>query len=409
MSTKLAWRNLWRNKRRTLITGASIMFAVFFAVLIQSMNKGSHEYMIDNMARFHTGFIQLQDSRFEEEPSLDNAFELDQELLETVQSAHSGIDFLVPRIETFMLAASDAHTRGAMVMGIETDQEHQLNELRNNLREGRFFEPGDGSVVLGEGLARRLNIAVGDSLVLLGQGRFGMTAAGMFPVAGLMNHPMFEMNDQIIYMSLPDLQWLVSAEGMVTTLLVTPQRVRDTDLVADALRSMELTVDDGEFSVKTWPEMMPELLQAIEFDMASAYVMSGILYIVIAFGLFGTILMMTLERLREFGVLLSIGMKRASLAVVLFLESLLIGVIGVLAGATVSFIVVIYFYHNPIPLTGDLAAAIMDFGFEPVLPFHFSVSLFLNQAIVVLLLSTLICLYPVFRVFRMDVLQASKS
>ena len=409
MSTKLAWRNLWRNRRRTLITGASIMFAVFFAVLIQSMNKGSHEYMIDNMARFHTGFIQLQDSRYEEEPSLDNAFEMDQDLLETIQSAHPDIDFLVPRIETFMLVASDAHTRGAMVMGIEKEKEHQLNKLLNNLQEGRFFESGDGSVVLGEGLAKRLNVAVGDTLVLLGQGRFGMTAAGMYPVAGLMKHPMFEMNDQIIYISLPDLQWLVSAEGMVTTLLVTPHRVRDTDIVAEALRSMEFSVDEAEFRVKTWPEMMPELLQAIDFDMASAYVMSGILYIVIAFGLFGTILMMTLERLREFGVLLSIGMKRASLAVVLFLESLFIGVIGVMAGSVVSFIVVIYFYHNPVPLTGDLAAAIMDFGFEPVLPFHFSGALFFNQAVVVLLLSTLICLYPVTRVLKMDVLQASKS
>jgi putative ABC transport system permease protein len=407
MNAKLAWRNLWRNRRRTLITGASIMFAVFFAVLIQSMNRGSHEYMIDNMARFHTGFIQLQDSRFESEPSLDNVFEMDDALFERIAETHPNISFLVPRLETFMLAASEQQTRGAYVMGIEADLEHQLNGLKDHLKSGRFFTPGEGAVVMGEGLAGRLDVAVGDTLVLLGQGRFGTTAAGKFPIAGLVKHPMFEMNDQRVYMSLPDLQWVVSAEGMITTLLVTPERVRDTDGVAASVR--ESMTENGEFTVKTWPELMPELLQAIEFDMASAYVMSAILYIVIAFGLFGTILMMTLERVREFGVLLSIGMKRPSLSLVLFLESLLIGVIGVLAGCFISFLVVFYFYHHPIPLTGDLAAAIMDFGFEPILPFYLSGSLFLEQAVIVLLLSTLICLYPIIRVFRMDVLQASKA
>lgn len=407
MYLKLAWRNLWRNSRRTMITISSIIFAVVFALMATSVNKGSHNQMIDNMARFSTGFIQVQDSLFKDEPSLDNAIPFDRSFADEIMQADSRIDFLTPRMQTYMLAAGEDITRGAIIIGIDLEKEHRLNQIKDQLVQGVFFEPGGGTVVMGDGLASRLHLSAGDTLVLLGQGRFGMSASGKYVVSGLIRHPITEMNNMLIYISLPDAQWLLSAEGYVTSLLVTPTQVRFSESVAASIRE-QLSGNSG-LRVLSWPELMPELLQAIEFDMAGTYVFTGILYIVIGFGLFGTILTMTLERLREFGLLLSLGMGRLQLASVVFMETVMISSIGVLFGTAIGFLILYYFYLNPIQLTGDAADAILDYGFEPILPFSIAPELFYTQGIIVFVIAMVICIYPLMKIRRLNILEAARS
>ena len=405
MYLKLAWRNIWRNKRRTLITVSSVMFAVVFALFLESLERGAHNVMIDNMTQFHTGYIQVQDYRFEDEPSLDNAFYYDDSLSDQVTGLEP-VEYTIPRIETFMLAAGAEVTRGAFVMGIDVDREDQLNDLKDRLTEGRFFEPGDGTAVVTEGLANRLNLAVGDSLVLLGQGRFGMTASGLYEISGLLRHPTREMNNQLVYLSLPDAQWLLSADDHITALLVTPNRVRDTESIARQLRS---ELENEELAVFTWRELIPELVEALEFDQAQSRLMMGILYVVIGFGIFGTILTMILERMREFGILLSVGMQRIKLAFVVFIETFFITIMGVLAGFALGIFPILYFYFNPIELGGEMEEVVAEFGIEPILPTAIAPDIFLWQGLMVFILTTIICLYPTIKILTLKILEASRQ
>ena len=406
MYLKLAWRNIWRNKRRTLITVSSVMFAVVFALFVESLERGAHDLMIDNMTRFHTGYLQIQDYRYEDEISLDNAFYYDESLDENVRNSADHVSFTIPRIETFMLAAGSEQTRGAMVMGIDLDGEHGLNDLRDRITDGRFFQPGEGTAVLGEGLAGRLDLAVGDTLVLLGQGRFGMTAAGMYEVTGLLRHSIREMNNQLVYLSLPDAQWLLSADNHITSLLVTPEHVRHVESVAASLRN---GLDNDELRVLTWQEMMPELLEALEFDRLSTRVMMIILYVVIGFGIFGTILTMTLERLREFGILLSVGMHRLKLALVVFIETVTISILGVLSGFMLGFFVILYFYYNPIRLDASMEELIQEWGMEPIMPTAIAMDIFLWQGLVIFILTTFICFYPAIKIFTLNILDSARK
>ncbi len=403
---KLAWRNIWRNKRRTMITVSSIMFAVVFALFVESIERGAHDLMVDNMTRFHTGYMQVQDYRYKNEPSLDNAFYYDNDISDWIGENGHRIAFAIPRIETYMLAAGEEQTRGAIVMGTDLAGENRLNDLSDRLVEGRFFDSGDATVVLGDGLAHRLELAVGDTLVLLGQGRFGMTASGKFEVAGLIRHPLRDMNNQIVYISLPDAQWMLSAEDHITALLVTPDHVRHTETVAEMLRS---GFDNVELRVLTWPEMMPELLEALAFDRASTRVMMVILYVVIGFGIFGTILTMTLERIREFGILLSVGMQRLKLALVVFIETFLISVIGVLTGFVLGFFVILYFHYNPIHLGGDMEAVVQEWGIEPIMPAALAPDIFMWQGMIIFFLATVICLYPGIKIFTLNILNSARN
>ncbi len=401
---KLAWRNLWRNKRRTIITITAIMFAVLAAVFMQSINRGSYEVMIDRMVSFNTGYIQVQDYRFDDESSLDNSFYYDEELRDKILNADWRIDKIVPRIETFMLAANDVSTRGAVVLGIDPDKEHEFNEIRNILSDGRFFEAGEQSVVLGQGMANRLQLSVGDTLALMGQGRFGMSASGLFEITGIVDHPIRDFNNQVVYLPLDTAQELLSAYDHVTSVLITLQNERHTNPVAASLKS---ALDGGELVVYTWPELMPEILELMEMDLAVPRLLTVVLYIVIGFGFFGTVLTMTMERLKEFGVLLSIGLKRLGLASVLFLETLLFSLMGVLFG--LGFAWSILKLIDPINLSGEAAQAVIDLGFDPVIPMSFSPDQFYTQGFYVFIIAMIVFLFPLIKISRLNILEAARS
>lgn len=405
MYLKLAWRNLWRNKRRTLITVSSIMFAVVAALFVESLGEGTRQQLLDNMTGFQTGYIQIQDYRYEDEPSPDNAFLFDDNLEQKILTTHQDIEFLIPRIETFMLAAGEEITRGTMVMGIDIEKEHRFNEIREQLSSGEFGEPGEQKAVLGEGLANRLNLAVGDTLALLGQGRFGVMASGLFEVSGLIDYPIRDLNNQIVYLSLEDAQWMLSAEERITNLVVVPKNPENINTLAQSLSE---TVHENQLTVLTWEEMMPELIEAIEFDELSGRVMLWILYVVIGFGIFGTILTMTLERKREFGILLSVGMYRTKLALVVFIETFFISILGVLSGFALGSAVILYFYLNPIEFSGDMADLMHDFGFEATMEVTFSPEIYMLQGSAILIITLIICLYPSLKIARMDILESKK-
>jgi putative ABC transport system permease protein len=401
----LAWRNLWRNKRRSFITISSVLFAVLLAIVFYSMEQGSYERMIDTMVKYSTGYVQVQDMLYQDEPSIDNSLLYDENLEDVIVSLGSLIDYTVPRIQNFALIATENQTRGSMLMGIDPGREQLLNKLHDDLVAGHFITRDDQDIVLAEGLANILNVQVGDTVVLLGQGFQGSTAAGKYMVKGLVNLKLPELNNNIIYMSLPAAQWFYMADNRLTALIVMPQNPKHAQVIVNQLNA---SLDQEWYTAISWEVMLKDLLTLMKFDMAGTMIMLLILYIVIAFGLYGTILTMMIERMREFGMLLSLGMKRGQLAMMSLIETLMISFTGAIAGMLVAIPIVMWFYHNPIKLTGELADAIIEYGFEPVLPFSGDPGIFYTQAKIVLVISLFIGLYPVFKMFRLNIMTAKQ-
>jgi len=158
-----------------------------------------------------------------------------------------------------------------------------------------------------------------------------------------------------------------------------------------------------------WQEMLPDLMQAKQLDSAGNVIVYIILYLVIAFGIFGTILMMTKEREYEFGILISIGMRRARLGAVIWLETIMLGLLGALAGILASVPIVYYFHVNPIRFSGDYAGALEKFGFEPIFPAEFAPHIFLTQAIVVFVVTSLLALYPLLKIRKLQPVEAMRD
>ena len=166
-------------------------------------------------------------------------------------------------------------------------------------------------------------------------------------------------------MELKTCQEFLGAENKLTSLVVN---VADNDAMKRTLKKLKQEIH-SPYSVMSWEEMQPEVVQQIEGDRAGGVIMKAILYIVIAFGILGTIMMMIAERKREFGVMISIGMQKKKLAVILFFETIFIGLLGIITGILVSLPLIILQSQHPIPLSGQAAQTMEEFGFEPFMFF----------------------------------------
>ncbi len=403
---KLAWRNLWRKKRRTFITVSSVMFAVVLAIAMMSLIEGTRELFVESVVSQTTGHLQIQDVMYHDEPSMDHTLEYGEEVYSTLEKHSDLIDYTVPRIQGFCLGAKDMGTRGVFVMGIIPGKENRMNNLSSRMVEGEMFSDNDDYAVIAEGVANLLELSIGDTIVLIGQGFQGMSAAGKFKVGGIIEFPMPEQNNTMVYLPLQEAQWFFAAPERLTNLIIMAENESNINTLAQNLSD---DLDSEWFAVKTYEELMPDVLQAFETRDAQVRLFSWILYIVAGFGIFGTIIMMIHERLREFGILLSIGLKRAQLAIICLFETLFISVIGVLSGIVVGFPIMYWLNKNPIQVGDDLAEVMLDMGFEPVMPFSIAPDIFIYQATTIFIIAIVVGLYPVRKVFKLDMISAARK
>jgi putative ABC transport system permease protein len=465
----IAWRNLWRNRRRTLITVASVFFAVFFALIMRSLQLGAYGHMFRNVIESYTGYLQIQHQDFWDNKTIDNLFPFTDELKQAV-TGNSNVTDAVPRFESFALASSGTLTKGVLVMGIDPEKESLISKVKQRLVRYRltgtaienlksqalpervkrrldlfagnsytgtgmleadldlnekeaaqvtgvierytsfsngYFEPGKPEALVGDRLARYLNLSIGDTIVLIGQGYHGTSAAAKFRIAGIVRLPTPDIDNSIVYLPLSVCQDFYNAPEMLTSLALTVKNKKDRD-IERTISSIGAALE-APLRVVGWREMNELLINQMDADSKTGIIMIDILYLVIAFGIFGTVLMMTAERRREFGVLVAIGMQKSKLAAVVSLEMLYIGLLGIAAGVAVSVPVIIIGLYNPIRLTGDLAKMYEDFGIEAIIPFLPVDTYFLWQSLVVAVIVMIAVIYPVRKIYKMKVVNSLKA
>ena len=401
----LAWRNIWRNKRRSFITIGSITFAVLLACLMRSMQLGMYERMIENAARFYTGYIQIHDKGYWDEKIIDNSFDNNQDLLRLIESTE-GVEVAVPRVESFALASFGMQTKGSYVLGIDPEKEHMLTLVKDKIIRGEYLNGSEKAIMVAEGLAEYLRVDVGDTVVLISQGYHGANAAGLYPVKGIMKFPVPEQNNMTVYLPLNEAQWFYDVSERLTSISLVVDQAKNVDRI---VKDIEGRVDLEALEVMGWEDMMPDLVQGIEIDNISGKVMLWVLYTVIGFGMFGTFLMMTQERMYEFGVMMSIGMKRRIMQLIIFLEMALMSSIGVLVGVGISLPILTYFYYNPIYFEAAYAEAFESFNVEAAYFFSLEPSLFYSQAYAVFFMALILGFYPLMVIFKLKPVDAMRE
>lgn len=401
---QLAWKNLWRNRVRSMITIAAIFFAVLLSVLTNSFKSGIFDNLVKNLVGLYSGYLQVHQKGYWDNQILDNSLETSAGLVKKLL-ANKNVSAVSARLESFALASSGEITKGCLVIGIQPQEEDKITRPASKLVQGDYLHPHDKGVLVAEGLLKRTKLQVNDTIVLLGQGFHGSTAAGKYPIRGVLRFGLTDINDKLIYMPLPLAQELYGAENRATSYTLSLKNEKHLAETANVLKSAL----DSNYEIMTWEEMMPDIKQHIVADTRNMFIVQAILYLLISFGIFGTLLMMMAERKYELGMLVAIGMSKFNLAILLLLESVLTVFLGSILGILTSIPIVYFFNKNPIRIGGDIAKAYEQFGFEAVFPTYIQADNFISQGIVVLCIGLVLSLYPVIEVIRLNPVKAMKK
>ncbi len=346
----VAWRNLWRNARRTWLTAAGIAFTVLLIVFSMSFQQGAYVQMIGNATALLNGHLQIQNRGFVEDRRIEQTVEGASRLLEQLDR-QPGVESVAPRVEAFALVSTEERAFGARVLGVDPERERRTVRFFDRVAEGRMFEGGEEAVV-GEILAGNLGTGVGGEIVLLGTGREGGVAALALTVVGLFRT------------GIPDLD-----RGTVAAPLAT---VRDAFGLGDeahtlVVRSTEITASAGlagdlndrlppPLVARNWDEVMPDVRQGIELDRVGGYFIYGFIVIVVVFSVVNSFIMTVFERTREFGVLRAIGMRPGRIVLMVQIEAVFLWALGAGIGLGLALPIVLWLEIYGFYLGDDVAA-----------------------------------------------------
>lgn len=399
---KLSWRNLWRNKRRTLITATAVAFAVMLAIAMRGIQLGTYEVNIRYVAELFSGYLQIQSPGYQDNPSLQKSFRYDEFLIEILDQ-HPRIVNHAPRVIADGLVSYRDNSLGAALIGIDPQRELNTSEITKKIYTGHFIESTTSTnIVIGYKLLENLHAKIGDEIVVLAQGYDGSLGNQKFTIIGTLKTGSAEIDAMAIFMGIETAQELVTLYGKCNTIAIRLEKLSDISDVRDDLAPL---LHERNLDVLPWSEVMPDLKQAIELDNISGLLFLAILLLVVAFGITNTVLMSVTERFREFGIVLSLGMPQITLVSIVILETIFIAFIGVGIGNILAAGINTYIVHNPIVFSGEFEAIYAEYGFLPRIESSLEPTIFVNHTLIILLVALFAAIYPLIKVFRLEPLK----
>ncbi len=473
MTWRLAWRGVWRNPRRTGLTLAAVAFAVFLVVFLVAMADGVHSRMIEDGVRMASGHLQVARAGYLDNRTLEYSLQPDAELEATLRGA-PGVQGVARRVFGAALLSAGDSTRGAMLLGVDPRHEASVSSLPERLSQGAFLPDHVARpVVLGRTLAQALDVSPGDQVLLYSNTYTLENAYELFEVSGLVRLPDPTLERSMALVRLSDAQRFfllgerisefalladnapavhglqrylesalagrlaaaprpvaaagtgaginataaagtgagiyAAAAGTETVLAATAGTGSGVVLAAIPAGAAVATAHET-IELNPWNRIMPELEQFIWLDDASMYIMLLILVVVVGFGILNTILMSVLERQRELGVLLALGLPPGAIFRTIYAESLILAGLGLGIGLLLVLPAVYWLAENPIPLSGEDMEMMMEMvGIEPVLDFELRRRTLPGAGLLIFGVAALASLYPAVKASRARPVDALRS
>ena len=335
---RLAWRNLWRHRRRTWLTVGAMVFCNVLLIFLIALQLGSYDMMIRNSLGPVTGHAQVQHSDYREEGKMRQTVHAAEALAQDIRAV-PGVASVAVRAIGFALASSEERSYGIQLTGVQPAFETQVSTLPGMVSQGRYLQPDSvDEIVIGSVLARNLRVGPGDELVFIGSARDGSTAAAAATVVGIVETGFEDADRAMAQVHLDWFQEVFAMGDQAHAIVIRVPRLEDLPGTLPAIRAV---MPEGDSPVLLdWEQLEPGLRQAITSDMTSAWFMYLVLIFLVAFSVLNTQLMSVMERTREFGIMLSLGMRPGVLARLVGMETLLLSALGlglgVLGGAILT-------------------------------------------------------------------------
>lgn len=408
INVKIAWRNIWRNPRRTILTICAIAFASLLLVFMLSFQFGSYEAMINTSVKIQTGHLQVQADEYQEKKNIRYVVQNPSgvaAILDTIPD----VEAYTFRGQAFSLISSNERTYGVAVSGIDPVREAKVSRLKSLIREGAFLSKSDtNQALLGKLLAQNLRVKIGDELTVVGQGRDGSIAATVVQVKGIFSSGIRDLDRTAIHIPLKTFQEVYSMQGAVHEVVIIAEALRDIAGIKNAILTGLPSLESKKpLRVLDWDELMPGLRQSIEMDLISGLIFYLLLVLVVAFSILNTFLMAVFERTREFGVLMAIGTKPGRLTKVLLIESMTLTVIGIVAGISIGSLITLYFQTHGIDFSGA-SELLSQFGITGRMYPKLSLLSAISGPLAVLIITFFAALYPAIKVRMLQPVEAMR-
>ncbi|MFP4064319.1 MAG: ABC transporter permease [Bacteroidales bacterium] len=395
---KIAWRNIWRNKKRSLVimvaialglTGGNFISATYMGLMNKTV-KENIEKQLSHIQLHHPDFIADRNLKYQ----IPDAQRIAREVRRI-----PGIQSVAERTCLDGMAASPHLTAGVKITGVIPSREIKTTHFDEQIVEGTYFtEEGRlPSIIIGRELAEDMQSSVGSRIVLTFQDTEGELINASFRVEGIFQATATSFERGTIFVKSNDIKEIIGKEQIFTEIALSLQQ---EDLLEDIAKTLRQQYPD--LSVRTWGELAPDLEFVAEITEKSLLMITAIILLGVAFGILNTILMSVLERTRELGMLMSIGMKRIRVFSMVVLETILLSLTGGAAGLTASFMLVSFLQQRGMNLSSIGGEALRDFGFSPFIYPELDAIYYLKVTAMVVVFAILAAIYPARKATRLE-------
>jgi ABC-type lipoprotein release transport system permease subunit len=401
MLIRLAWRNLWRRKRRTLITALSIAIGVALCIFFTGLSDGMYGRIISMATRLGSGHLVVESPDYRDDQDLENSLVAGDDLIDLITGQPS-VEGYSLRISGPGILSSSYGTVGGGFDAVQPELDREVSLLANKIVEGHYLESGS-DIIVGSEVVRKLKVKLGGKVVLTTQDRDGETVQELFRVAGIFRTSSPMLDGFYFQITLAKAQKMLGmAPGEVTQLGIYLTDKSQMEQVTAALES------SGELAgavVVPWQQVLKDLADYIKVDNAFNYVFQVLLFLVILAGVLNTVLMSVMERTYEFGVLLSIGMSRLRLMALVLIECAMLGAVGTAAGAVLGWLENAILKRHPIELELS-SSSVGGFFFEPSLMMNIAAFHFVFTLSAVFVLILVVGIYPAWKAGQVEPVEA---
>ena len=403
MYLQIAWRNIWRNPRRTTVIMLAVIIGVWNMIFLGALQRGTENGMIKNGISTLTGHIQIHHKGYRNDPVIENS-------ITDPDSVKVALDTVLPpeavwtsRVRVNAVASNARHTSGATLVGIDPDQEAGISFIGQAVKQGRYLKPDDvHGIVVGNALVDKFETKIGHKLVLMSPSADGEIASRAFRIVGIFKAEMQATEKQFVFVTRSAAQEMLKLGNGVSEISVLLSDHRNNGHVATGLKS---ELPSEIYEVDTWQELLPLLMAYLKLSDGFIYIWYVVVFIAMGFGIVNTTLMAVFERMREFGLLKSLGMKPRKIIGEVLLESFFLLITGMTVGNILAFLSVFALSDCGIDLSA-LAAGAEYVGISRVLYPVLQIKDIIMANLVVLVLGLLVSLYPAAKAARFTPVEA---
>jgi len=404
MYLQLAWRNIWRNPRRTLVILTAIVIGIWSMILICSLMRGMTDQMVKNSISRLTGHIQIHHRDYRSDPVIENSITDPQKVQSLLAKALPSGSKWASRIRVGAVAANARHSTGVILVGVDPEREAAISFVGNSVTQGRFLESDDPfGIVVGGALADKFETRLGRKVVLMSQGIDKELSSRAFKIVGIFRSEMESTEKQFVFITKQAASKLLKLKSGVSefSILLPKQRMDRTETMAAGIRE-GLSEDH---SVQTWQELLPMMVTYMKLIDGWIYIWNLVVFIAMGFGIVNTLLMAVFERMREFGLVKALGMKASWIVRDVLTESFLLLLAGMGIGNLLAWVSVAALSRTGINLSA-LSEGAEYFGMPRMLyPAIIGRDVVIANLTVVIL-GLLISLYPALKAARCTPVEA---